>query len=543
MCQTLYYNGKIITVNDAQPTVEAVLVEDGKIKAVGTLADLENLISDNTKKVDLAGKAMLPGFIDGHSHISFSRLFPRFDAPPVGNIDSPEKLVEECRAYLAENPLDEGNWLVGMGYDNIAFPEHKHPTRYDLDKISTDIPVVMMHASGHIGCVNSKVFEILNITKDTPNPDGGIIQRDPVTGEPTGMVEENALIQTVLGQMPLPTAEFTMAGVKRSQELYLSHGVTTAQDGSFDEQNLPLLEHMSKMGLLKMDVYVYPQITTPSKHLMDGKTSRDAVYRNHVKVAGMKFFLDGSPQAKTAWLTEPYYVVPEGEAEDYRAYPVHEDDNEVCDYFKECLKNKWQILVHCNGDAAIDQFINQYARAQKETGIYDELRPVVIHCQTVREDQLDRMKEIGMMPSFFHDHVYYWGDWHLDSVLGPVRGARISPLASAQKCGIKFTLHQDTPVAPPDMILSIHNAVNRKTRSGRDIGPEFAIDVMEAIRAVTIYGAVQCFEEDSKGSIEVGKLADFVVLDKSPLDVEKEHLREIKVLQTIKEDTVIYSAE
>ena len=167
----------------------------------------------------------------------------------------------------------------------------------------------------------------------------------------------------------------------------------------------------------------------------------------------------------------------------------------------------------------------------------------MVHCQTVREDQLDRMKEIGMMPTFFHDHVYLWGDVHLDSVLGPERGRRISPLASALERGIPFTLHQDTPVVAPNMILSLHHAVNRKTLSGRDIGPEFAISPLDALRAITIFGAYQIFEEDQKGSIEPGKLADFVILDKNPLDVPKETIKDIKVLQTIKRGEVVYNAE
>ena len=544
MAQTLYYNGTIITVNDDQPLAEAVLVEGESIKAVGSLADVTAQADDTVEKINLDGKTMTPGFIDGHSHMVFSCLFPRFDAPPTGEIDSVEKLVAAIKAYLKENPVKGDNWLVGMGYDNHAFPDGKHPTRYDLDKASAEVPIVMMHSSGHVGCCNSKVLEICGITKETPNPEGGVYQKDPVTGEPTGMVEEAALTQYVLGKfMPRPTPEFMMEGVQRSEKMYLSYGITTAQDGSFDLNTVPLVAGMHKMGLLKIDLYVYPQIEMLGDLADQVPRASEAEYVDGVKIAGVKFFLDGSPQAKTAWLSEPYYIVPEGEADDYRGYAVHPNDDEVCGYFKQALEHGWQIIRHANGDAAIEQFITQYARAQRETGIYDALRPVVIHCQTVREDQLDRMKEIGLLPSFFHDHVYLYGDLHLDSVLGPDRGCRISPLTSAVKRGMSFTMHQDTPVIHPNMILSMHHAVNRKTSSGRDIGPEYAVEPMEALRAITIYGAYQTFEEKSKGSIEPGKMADFVILDKNPLEVPKESIKTIKVLQTIKKGEVVYQAK
>lgn len=543
MGQTLYFNGNIITVNDKQPSAEAVLTEEGLIKAVGNIEELKAQMDTGAEKFDLAGRTMIPGFVDPHSHVVFCQLFPRFDGPPVGDIDTIDKLVDSAKAYLEKNPVTGDNWFVGMGYDNIPYPEHKHPTMADMDRISMDFPVVMMHSSGHIGVCNSKTFEVIGITKDTPNPDGGAYQRDAQTGELTGLVEESALTQVVLGNMPKITAEFTAAGVLRAQAMYLKYGVTTAQDGSFDATSLPLLQHLHKQGLLHLDIYTYPPLDSPLRDYMLGVHSNQPEYKDGARFAGVKLFLDGSPQAKTAWLTKPYYIVPDGEEESYCGYPTYADDNKLCEFFKDCLRNGWQPLAHSNGDAAIDQFINQFEKAQKETGIYDDIRPVVIHCQTVREDQLDRMKELGLIPSFFHDHVLFWGDWHLDSVFGPERGSRISPLASAVKRGMKFTMHQDTPVAPPNMLLTIHNAVNRKTRSGRDIGPEFAIDPMEALRALTIYSAYQCFEENSKGSIEPGKVADFAILEKNLLEVPKETIRDIKVLQTIKSGKVVYSIE
>lgn len=544
MTQKMYYGGNIITVNDALPKAEAVLIEDDKIKAVGTLAEVQAQAADDVEKVDLAGKTMLPGFVDGHSHIVFSDILPRFDAPPIGHIDSIDKLVEAGREFLEKNPIKGDEWFVGLGYDNASFPEGKAPTIADIDRISTEVPIVMLHASGHVGVCNSKVFEIAGVTKDTPNPPGGVFEKDPVTGELTGMAGEDALNKGIFSHMPMMTPESMLTAVLRAQEKYLSYGVTTAQEGKLDINTIPLVQNLYKMGKLKIDIYGYPPIEDAACHdFMQGHHTKDSVYEDGLRIVGVKLFLDGSPQAKTAWLTHPYYVAPESEDKDYQGFPVYADDDKVCGFFKDCLQNGWQILVHCNGDAAIDQFINQYDRAKKETGITTELRPLVVHCQTVREDQLDRMKEVGMFPTYFHDHTLFWGDWYLDSVLGPELGRRISPLASTVKRGMPFTLHQDSPVAPPDMLLSVHNAVNRKTMSGRDIGHEYTIDPMEALRAVTIYGAYLCFEEDSKGSIETGKLADFVILDKDPLTVPKNTIRDIKVLETIKRGETVYTAK
>jgi len=266
-----------------------------------------------------------------------------------------------------------------------------------------------------------------------------------------------------------------------------------------------------------------------------------ARYARHVKIPGVKVIGDGSPQpgAKTAWLSAPYYKKPDWEPEGYRGYPIYTDE-QMYAFCRQALEKNWQIVTHCNGDATADQFIKAYEKAKKDMGNTLNLRPVMIHAQTVREDQLEAMARLGIIPTFFHDHTYYWGDDHLDSVLGPERGKRISPLKSALNRGIPFTLHQDTPVVPPNQILALHNAVNRQTKTGREIGPEFAISPLQAIKAITINAAFQNFDENIKGSLEAGKYADLVILDKNPLKVPEEEIKEIKVLETIKEGKTIY---
>ncbi|MCK5736816.1 MAG: amidohydrolase family protein, partial [Spirochaetaceae bacterium] len=263
-------------------------------------------------------------------------------------------------------------------------------------------------------------------------------------------------------------------------------------------------------------------------------------YKNGFRMGGAKFLLDGSPQAKTAWLSKPYHIPPEGRDADYCGYPMQEDNDFIFSVYEECLKRDMQILTHTNGDQASQQLLDNYEKAKEASGSTADTRPVMIHAQTVRDDQLDRMKPLNMIPSFFQAHTFFWGDWHINSVLGKERAYRISPVRSAIERGITYTLHQDTPVVPPNMPFTLWTAVNRKTRTGEVIGPDQRITILEALKGVTINAAYQYFEEDSKGSITVGKRADLVILDKNPMNVDPDDLKDLKVLETIKDGKTIY---
>ena len=538
----LFYNAHFITVNDAQPVAEALLVEDGKIIAVGSYDRLSEMVDTQTEKIDLQGNTVLPGFYDGHGHITspLSGLSTLF-SPPNGVVNSIEALCEQLRKLLdAQNLLDNG-WLVASGYDNAFFDQQKHPTRAELDSVSRDVPILVLHASGHVGAVNSKALEIVGWDNDTPNPEGGVLQRDPLSGALTGVIEEKA-VQIIGFQHVLPSlsAKTLTKMLLQTQDFYASVGVTTAQEGGANQDVLKIMQYCQEQGLLKIDLAAYILQEYDAACIPDDSAAQS--YDRHLKIAGAKVVGDGSPQAKTAWLTEPYYEKPEGTDEGYRGYPIYTAE-QMYQFCKEAMGHHWQLMVHCNGDAMSDQFITCYRQALQDTGTTMDLRPVMIHAQTVREDQLDSMKELGIMPSFFNDHVFYWGDYHYESVFGPVRGSRISPLASAVHRKMPFTLHNDMPVTPINPIFCIHNAVNRVTREGRVLGPEYCIDVMEAIKAVTIYGAYQYFDDHIKGSLEIGKLADMVVLDQNPLTVPKNKIKDIKVLETIKEGQSIYKAE
>lgn len=534
----IYFDGTIITINDKEPIVEAVLVENGKIVKVGLKEEILKEKDENTELINLEGKTMLPGFIDSHSHIV--AVAQTLMIVNLSEANSKEEFIEMLKESLKNNPPKEGEWLIGFGYDNTRYENQEHPTKFDLDLVSKEIPIFISHASGHIATTNSKALEILGYVGESYDvPEGGVVRTVEGSNEPNGVLEENACLSPEKRScIPAPKMETLINCIKKAQEIYASYGLTTAQDASIDEGLNQLLNFAAEKNQLIIDI-VGQAIQSTTLKLLKNEGTPERQYFNHYKLLGGKTWLDGSPQGKTAWLTEPYYEVPEGESKDYCGYPTQEDDI-VIEYFKSLIENNIQVNVHCNGDEASDQFIRCYKKALEITENKKDLRPVMVHCQTVREDQLDEMKAIGIIPTFFLDHIWYWGDYHYESVLGPKRANRISPAKSALKRGMNFTLHQDSPVKMPNQILALHNAVNRETQSGRILGEDQRLTVMEALKALTINAAYQYFEENEKGSIEVGKVADFVILDNNPLKVNSSEIKDIKVLETIKEGNTIY---
>lgn len=542
MSEELYYNGTILTAVDEFPQAAGILVENGRIAEVirEACGSLPRLYPDATP-VDLQGRTLVPGFIDGHSHFLQNILeLKQLNAKPspLGKADSVEELIESLKEQLKNPVYKEQEYLHARGYDEAVYPDHRIPTRFDLDQV-TDKPLVLDHASGHNSVFNSAALALANITDAyEPGPDGSV-GRFP-DGTLTGLFHENSRFD-VLPKTKQDVWEQLTQGIEQVTLLYASKGVTTAQDGATSKEYHDYVRRLAEKGMLKLDLVSYV-LGEGTDALLAAKEPWDYAYENHYRVGGKKFFLDGSPQAKTAWLTKPYLIPPEGCGDDYRGYGIYTDE-ELLPMFEEAIRKHWQINVHTNGDEAIEQLIRVYGQALQRTVGSQALRPVSIHCQTVREDQLDRIRELGMLISFFVDHTYYWGDYHASAVLGEERARRISPLSSALRRGISFSLHQDTPVTSQDPLFAIHNAVNRRTRSGRVLGEEYCISAWEALKAVTIRAAYQLFEEKDKGSIEAGKRADFAILDENPLAVAKEKIKDIQVVETIKDGCTIYRKE
>ncbi len=543
VADTIYHGGPIVTIDDSNPTVEAVAVKEGKIVAVGSESDVMTWRGDDTKVVDLGGDTLLPGFIDAHGHVFNTGLQARSAnllARPDGAVNDIAALKQTLADWLATNRdgFASTGWIIGFGYDDSQLDEQRHPTRDDLDKVSLTMPVLVIHQSGHLAAINSKGLELSGVTADTADPAGGVYRRYESSSEPDGVLEEMAFFQIVFSIMGKLSEEENKGLLLAGIGLYARFGFTTAQEGRATTNAVAAMAAAAAANEMVMDVVAYPDIQSAADTIRPPLLASN--YTQRFRIGGAKLSLDGSPQGKTAWLTEPYYVPPTGQDADYRGYPAVTDEQAVA-YVDQAFANGWQILVHTNGDAAADQLIMAVRAAAEKYGEADR-RTVMIHAQTVREDQLDSMQELGIIPSFFGMHTYYWGDWHRDSVLGPKRAARISPAASALQRDMIYTQHHDAPVALPNSIMIIASQVNRTTRSGQVLGAEQRVSVMDALKSITINAAYQHFEEASKGSIEPGKIADFVILDRNPLEVEPMTLKDIKVVETIKEGKSVYIA-
>lgn len=535
--ERIYYNGIIHTMSarnekeELEHTPEAVLIKEGKILKVGKEEEIFSAAHKNAQKYDLGGKCLMPSFIDAHSHFLMNSQLSL--CADLSDCNSFDEIITTLKKYIHVIKIKNGQAVLGFGYDHNFLKENAQPDKRVLDKVSTDIPIFILHISGHLACANSAAMKLAAITADTPNPPGGVIGRLDGSGEPSGYLEE-AGMRTVQAAIAPHIKVNPMKLIKQMKKAYLENGVTTVQDGATAGKDIKLLAGMAKLRILNLDVVSYPMIADGGAEIINKYTGLFGSYKNHLKIGGYKIILDGSPQGRSAWMSEPYL----GEPADYCGYPWMKDED-VNRYVEQAVREHRQILAHCNGDAASEQFLNAYENAIAKAGIRDDLRPVMIHCQTVRNDQLDRMAKLNMIASVFVGHVWYWGDVHLKN-FGSARGNHISPVKDAIKRGIHVNFHQDTPVTKPDMLHSIWCAVNRRSRAGNVIGENQKIDVYDAMRAVTIEAAYEYFEEDSKGTIEQGKRADLVILDRSPLLVDPMEIKDIKVLETIKDGKVIF---
>ena len=532
--EKLYFNGDIITMEGEGDTVEAVLVADGIIKATGNYDDVAAQKSADCEMVDLQGKTLMPGLIDPHSHIA--GMAPMFaDLCDLSKCENMEQIVDAMKAYLAERQIPAGQPVVGVNYDDNFLAEQRHPDRKLLDTISTEHPVILLHISVHMVVGNTMALQVCNYTNEKEFPGGEVGRYED--GTMNGYLAETAsydMIGYVMFGMQSQMAKVWGA----AQKLYLSHGVTTAQEGSSSLDLVKMLMGFDKAGMLKLDVVNYISISDYADcgESMAAVPTTHRKYDGHVKVGGYKLILDGSPQARTAWVSQPY----EGTSE--CGVPILSDEKAEA-AVKRAMDDDVQLLAHCNGDAASEQYLRAVEKMLplSENPNKENLRFTMIHCQTVRKDQIERMAKLKMIPSIYVGHVNYWGDVHMKN-FGPVRGSRISPVKDALDAGLVYNLHTDCPVMPPDMLMMAWCAVNRVSRNGNLIGPEQRVSVYDALKGITINAAYAYFEEDSKGSIKAGKRADLVILSDSPMKVDPMAIRDIKVLETIKDGETVYTA-
>ena len=521
--------GAIVTMDPARPQVEAVAVRGETIVAAGTRAEATALRGESTRVVELGDRALLPGFIDAHGH--FLAVGRGLDAlslhpPPVGDVNDIDDIVDRIRTWIAERNIEPGGLVLGRGYDDSLLAERRHPTRDDLDRASTGHRIVLTHVSGHLRAANSAALAAAGVTAETPDPPGGHIRRRAGSREPDGVLEERAG-GLVAGGLPASAPGDTDATARRAVEVYLRYGTTTIQDGATGPETVAALRAAARRRPFDADVAAFPWFRT----LEDAEQAvHEARYRGGFRVAGVKFSLDGSPQGRTAWVTEPYDEGPPGAPPDYRAYGTLAPDLYKAGAAR-LIERRVPIIVHANGDAAIDLMLDGVAEAVAGADPMPDHRAVIIHAQLMRADQVDRAAELRVVPSFFSAHAFFWGDWHVRS-FGAARGSNVSPARWAIERGVRFTMHNDAPIVPPDIMRLVSIAVNRTTRSNRVLGPEQRLTVREALHAVTLGAAYQYFEEDAKGSITAGKRADLVVLERNPLTADPRELEHIRVVET-----------
>lgn len=524
----LIHNARLITMNPQQPLADAMLIQDGRIAAVGDLQTLESQFDVDLERVDMQGRTLVPGFIDAHGHFpgsGLTELVVDLNSPPIGNIES----IAQLQAALSQRleSMEGDDWLVGMGYDDSLLMEGRHPHRNELDAVSSERPIFIMHVSGHMGVVNSAALEQLGIDASTPDPEGGHIEKD-ANGELTGLLEESAANPAQMAAMDFGVMDFLQMA-RFASEQYVSRGVTLAQSGGVDGRMATGLSWMRRLGQIKPRLELWPMSETLGQALLEGEADVDQFKASGVNVGPIKFITDGSIQGFTGFLSHPYHTPFKGD-DDYRGYAriPHEPLREDMLAFH---KQGYQLALHGNGDAAIDSIIEAWTWVQSQF-YREDARPIIIHAQMARPDQLARMAELGMTPSFFSAHTFYWGDRHRDIFMGPERAAGMSPAASAAELGLRFTIHCDTPVVPMDPLFLAWTAVNRRTSGGQLIGPDERISVEQALRAITIDAAWQIGREQDLGSLEAGKMADFVVLGQNPLAVDPARLHEVPVLAT-----------
>lgn len=530
----IFLNGRIVTMSPERPDASAFVVVGNQFRAVGLDSEIRQLTDKKTKVVDLKGMTVVPGFIETHCHLSLyamTLLQADCKTPPNQSIDDIKHRIAKMALSVASN-----KWIKGWGYDDTLIAEKRHLTFRDLDEAAPDHPVFISHTSGHLAYVNSKAMAIAGIDAHMPQPSGGEIDKDD-NGIPTGLLKEESALDLVMSHIPSYSVSELRDAFKKAMAYYHRFGITSAHDGAIGyfrhgPQVLETYRHLQNEGKLNIRVYLtlIEDIYRELFKLGIGKGFGSEL----LKIGSLKLFQDGSIQAYTAALNEPYYTRADFSGE--LLIDQEKLNRRVKTYNQEGL----QIAIHANGDRAIESVLQAFETAEAHHPVRAN-RHMVVHSQLATAGQIQRMKKLGVIPNFFVNHVYYWGDRHESIFLGPDRAKRIDPLNTALEQGVTFCLHSDLPVTPVNPLFSIHCAVNRVTRNGKVLGSRERIPPYEGLKAYTTNAAFCSFEEHRKGVIAPGKLADFAVLSDNPLSVPPESIKDILVLMTYLGGNLVYA--
>ncbi len=512
----VFVNGQILTMDANNAIAEAISIRGATVERVGRTEEILALVSDETEVTELRGRTLMPGFVDAHGHFPGSGqvvFAADLNSPPIGDIENIPALLNRLRAFAESRP---DGWLSGFGYDDTLLTEGRHPTRDDLDQVSQSRPIAISHISGHLYVVNSAALAALGIDEMTPDPEGGLIQRDPDSPDgrrPNGVLEETAARDAMRQMLDIGILDVLRMTTFAARE-YLQAGVTTASAGGMPLSLVKALGPLSRFNVFPQRVALFPLLEEVETEVLGGTWRPETLAQGRLSLPRVKIIADGSIQGYTGYLSEPYYESYKGDAR-YRGYP----SVSRTDLFRQVEglhRQKVQYAIHVNGDASVQDALDAIAAAQRAVP-WPEVRPLFIHAQMSREDQVRRMAELGVTPSFFSSHTYYWGDRHVAIFMGPERAANMSPAGWALAAGVRYSAHADTPVTPMRPLQVVWSQVKRTTTSGAVLGPHQQVTPLQALRAVTIDAAWQVFLDGSVGSLEPGKLADMVILSGDPL--------------------------
>lgn len=538
--QTLYFGGDILTMNGDKPSyVEAVIERNGKIIYTGSKVGAMNNFAGKTNEVNLQGKTMLPGFLDPHGHFMSAIMMVNqvnVSAPPVGTATDISQIIAKLKTYQQEKNITKGEWIVGWGYDQDLIAEQRHITKVDLDAAFPDNKVMIIHVSMHGAVLNSQALAWASIDAQTETPDGGIIARMPNSNEPAGLIMEMAYIP-VFEKLPQPSEEEMLALMASAQQEYTSQGYTQAIEGFTHVKHLDFLMKAAAQGKNIIDIISLPAFTEMDQWF-DNPKYRFGEYNNKFKIQACKITLDGSPQGKTALLSKPYLTGgPAGQTNWKGESSISQA--QLDGMTKKLFDANIPVQIHTNGDGAIDMMI----KAVERSGItaQDDRRTVVVHSQFQRPEHLPKYAELGLTPSYFTLHTFFWGDVHIKNV-GEKQAAFIDPMKAAKEAGLVISNHSDFNVTPLNPFFILWSAMARKARSGVILGADQQVDAYTALQALTSGPAYQFFEENRKGMIKKGLLADFVIIENNPLKQSTEQIKNNRVYMTIKEGNTVWSA-
>jgi len=511
-------NGNIITLNPKQPHAQAIAIKYDRIVQVGTNDQVKAWINKDTKTIDLEGKTVTPGFIDTHVHMmGFGRNLKTINLRGVNSIkDIQQRLKEQVQK------MPQGKWIFGHGWDQERFQEKRYPTRFDLDKSSPNNPVVFTRVCGHICVVNSKALELANITKKTKSPPGGKIDKDPRTGELTGILRENAmdLVQRVI---PKPTEKELMEACILACQKAVEAGLTSVHWIIDSPAEISVIQKLRTQNKLPLRVYILIPVEFLDDFVKLGLHT--GFGDSTVKIGCVKILADGSLGARTAALKEPYSDQPTTKG--MMLYTPEELNKMVV----EAHEADFQLAIHAIGDYAVEIVLNAVEEALLRVP-RENHRHRIEHASVLNERAAQRMRELNLIASV-QPHFVVSDFWAVERV-GRERARWVYPFRALMKEGVVVAGGSDCPVEPINPLFGIQAAVVRETF------PEEGVSVDEALRVYTINGAYASFEDDVKGSVEVGKLADLVVLSESPLSVESDKIGTIGVEMTVVGGKIVY---